>query len=44
MNKEFIIKDDNGKVYHPKNIKKKFKEHIIKHHTFRGEGGQEYTC
>ena len=37
MNQEFIIKDDNGKVYHPKNLKK-FKDHIIKYHTFRGEG------
>ena len=37
MDKEFIIKDDEGVIYHPKNLKK-FKDHIIKYHSLRGKG------
>ena len=33
--KEFVIKDDNGRIYHPENLNE-FKNHIKKYHTIDG--------
>ena len=35
--KEFVIKDDNGRIYHPDNLNE-FKNHIKKYHTINGVG------
>ena len=35
--KEFVIKDDNGRIYHPENLNE-FKNHIKKYHTIDGVG------
>ncbi len=35
--KEFVIKDDNGKIYHPENLNE-FKRHIKKYHSVDGVG------
>ena len=33
--KEFVIKDDNGRIFHPENLNE-FKNHIKKYHTVNG--------
>ena len=38
--KEFVIKDDNGRIYHPENINE-FKNHIKKYHTIDGVGDNQ---